>query len=68
MFCSLYLTFFAIINIKRNISLLKTYFFINIINFIVSVMYIIYKKDISPPDIGCTLIIILNIIWLSIKN
>lgn len=67
MSCSLCLTFFSIINIKRNISILKTYFFINIMNLIISILYIIYKKNISMPDVGCLFIIVLNIIYIYIN-
>lgn len=67
MICSLCFTFFNIINIRKNISLLKICFFINIMNFFLSILYMIYKKNILIPDIGCILIIVLNITWLSIK-
>lgn len=68
MFYSLLLTFFTIINIRRKISLLKIYLFTNIINFTLSIFYIIYKKKQSATDISCIFIIILNIMWLFLEN
>lgn len=68
MFCSLLLTFFTITNIRRKISLSKIFFFINIINFILSIIYVIYKNIPSIIDISCILIIVLNIMWLFIEN
>jgi hypothetical protein len=68
MFYSLLLTFFTIINIRRKISLLKIYFFTNIINFTLSIFYVIYKKNLSTIDISCIFMIVLNIMWLFIEN
>jgi hypothetical protein len=64
MFFSILLTILMFINMKYGISLLKTALLINIINFFVTILYMIYKNNTNMQSICLILIPLLNIIYI----
>lgn len=64
----LLLNILMIINMKYKLSLLKTIIFINIINFFVTILYMIYKSNTNMQSIYLILIPLLNIIYIYNKK
>jgi hypothetical protein len=65
---SILLNILIFINMKYKLSLLKTILFINIINFFVTLLYIIYKSNTNIQSMYLILIPLLNIIYIYNKK